>query len=489
MTRHLPILIVVLPLCGALLVPVTGLVAPRLARLIALLTLLLAHLCALGALQVALTRGPWRYALGGWEAPWGIEYVVDALSGAVAVLVSFVALTTAVYAGPHLAGRSRLGVASHQALHLLLTAGLLGIVVTGDVFNLYVFLEIAALSGYALLAGESGRGAVAAFRYLLVGTVAASLYLLGIGYLYALTGTLNMADLAARLALLPDSTAAALALALIVVGLAIKTALFPLHGWLPDAYAEAPAAAVAFVSSVASKVAAYVLIRFLFFVFDAGAAGRVLDLLGVAAAGAIVFGAVMALAQRDLRRMLAYSSVAHVGYVVLGLALGNAVALTGALLHAANHAVMKACLFMASGNLLRGAGPMPLTALAGLARRAPLTMAAFTVAALSMVGLPPFGGFFSKWYLVLGALEGGVPLAVAVIVGSSLLSAVYMFRIVESAYFREPATDTPVPVAGEGPTAALAPVLLMGAVVIGLGLFNQVLVEAVLAPAAESLVR
>ncbi len=502
MIEHLPVLVVLLPLVGSAVVPVLGLLSARAARLLALGVLLLTHLAALGALYRALETGVWRYELGGWAAPWGIEYVVDALGGGMAVLVSAMALLSAIYAGPHLRAWRGAPVALYHAVHLLLAAGLLGIVLTGDVFNLYVSLEISALAAYALLAGGTRPGTVAAFRYLLVGTIAASFYLLGIGHLYAVTGTLNMADLAARLPEVQEVGVVATGLALIVVGLAIKTALFPLHGWLPDAYSSAPAPVVAFVASVKGKVSAYVLLRILVFVFDGhGLAERALDLLAVVAAVTILAGSAMALAQRDLNRMLAYSSVGHMGYIVLGLGLGTAAGLTGAVLHIVNHAVAKGCLFMASGNLQLRAGSSRITALSGMARQMPLTMAAFVVAALSMIGLPPTGGFFSKWYLLLGALEGGAWLVVVVIVTSSLLSAVYFFRILETAYFRPPeATAAPTSSAdeaaaapGEGrteaPLAMLAPVLLLALCILGLGVFNQGLVEVVLRPALATVGR
>lgn len=494
MSPHLPALVVLLPLGGAMVVPVVGLASGRAARGLALVVLLLSHLSALGALAGALESGaPWRYALGGWAPPWGIEYVVDALGGGMAVLVSFMALASAIYAGPHLAGDGGLRAATFHALHLLVSAGLLGIVVTGDAFNLYVFLEISALAAYALLAGGGDRAAVAVFRYLLVGTIAATFYLLGIGYLYALTGTLNMADLAARLPEAGEPGVLAAASALIVVGLGIKTALFPLHGWLPDAYAYAPAPVVSFVSSVMTKVGAYVLLRFLFFILaPAGLTGRILDLLGLAGALAVVAGSVLALAQQDLRRMLAYSSVGQMGYVVLGLALGNAAGLTGALLHVANHAFAKGCLFMAAGAVLWRTGISRVDGYAGMGGRLPLTMAAFVAAALSMIGLPPFGGFFSKWYLVLGSLERGAWPYVAAIVTSSLLTAVYFFRVLEAAYFG-PGPSSPAPAAAEGPTpgrrgaelppSLLLPILALAAGLLALGLLNQALVEGVIRPA------
>jgi multicomponent Na+:H+ antiporter subunit D len=495
--EHLPILVVTLPLLAAVVAPIVGLFSVRLARLGCLAALVLSHLCALGALAAVLANGTWRYELGGWPAPWGIEYVVDALGGVMAVLVSFLAVASALHMRPLATGGRGIEPTATAALHSLLAAGLLGIVLTGDAFNLYVFLEISSLSAYALLAGGEARGLVAVFRYLLLGTIAASFYLLGLGYLYALTGTLNMADLASRLPAVAGSAPAGVGLALIVTGLAIKVALFPLHGWLPDTYTYAPSSVAAFVASAMSKVGAYALLRLLFFVFGADAAGRALDVLAVAAAVAMVAGSAMAVLQRDLRRMLAYSSVGHMGYVVLGLGLGNAAGLVGALLHALNHAAMKACLFMAAGNVFR-ARTVLVSDWTGVSRRRPLTLAAFTVAAVSMIGLPPTGGFFSKWYLVQGALERGRWPFVAAIVASSLLTAVYMFRVLETAYFRDAPERAAVPDEAanglleherDAPVAMLLPVVALGAAVLALGAFNQPLVEHVLAPALAGVVR
>jgi multicomponent Na+:H+ antiporter subunit D len=491
-TAHLPVLIVLLPLAAAVVVPLVGLASARAARAVSLLALLLASLCSVGALRVALVSGTWRYELGGWAPPWGIEYVVDPLAGGMAALVSFMALLTAFHSDHAAGGRSGLGSATAHALHLLLAAGLLGIVVTGDAFNLYVFLEISAIAAYALIAGGGARAEVAAFRYLLVGTVAASFYLLGIGYLYAATGTLNLADLAARLPLADRPEVVGTGLALIVIGLLVKIALFPLHGWLPDAYAYAPVPIAAFVSSVMGKVGAYVALRFLFFVFPGeGLAQKALDLLAPVAAAAVIAGSVMALAQRDLRRMLAYSSVGQTGYIVLGFGLGNAAGLTGALLHAVNHAVMKACLFLSAGNMRAGAGAALVDECRGIAARVPVTMAVFVVAAASMIGLPPLGGFFSKWYLVQGALERGAWVYVAAIVAGSALTAVYMLRVVEAAYFRPAAATAagvevangPLPASAEAPSGVLVPMIVLAMAALGLGLFNQALVDVVLSPA------
>ena len=491
MSEHLPILIVVCPMAAALVVPLVARVSARLARGLAIAAPIGALGCAVGALRVALDRGPWHYHLGGWAPPWGIEYVVDPLGGGMAVLVALLATLVSIYAGPHLRARSSRQTPVFDSLFLLLTSGLLGITLTGDLFNLYVFLEISSLAAYGLLASGGERAVVASFRYLVIGTIAASFYLLGLGYLYALTGTLNMADLAIRLPEAGGGSAATVGVALIVVGLAIKMALFPLHGWMPDAYTYAPPPVTMFIAAVMSKVSAYALLRLLFFVLPpTGAVETARAVLGWVAAGGVLAASVLALAQTDVRRMLAYSSVGQMGYVVLGLALGNAAALTGALLHVIGHSVAKGCLFGAVGSLPRHTARADIASFAGASRRAPLTMAAFTVAALSLVGMPPTAGFFSKWYLLRGAIEADAWPFVAVLLVSSLLSAIYFFRIIERIYFAEseaPADPDRSPGRLELPLQLLGPVVTLGAAVLLVGLVNARLVIAVIRHALPEL--
>ena len=475
---------------AALVVPLVGRVSARLARGLTVAAPAVALACAVMALRTALDSGAWHYHLGGWAPPWGIEYVIDPLGGGMAVLVALLATLVAIYAGSYVRALSPRRTAVFNSLFLLLTSGLLGITLTGDLFNLYVFLEISSLAAYGLLASGGERAVVATFRYLLIGTIAASFYLLGLGFLYALTGTVNMADLAMRLPSAGGGGAMTVGVVLIVVGLATKMAVFPLHGWMPDAYTYAPPPVTMFIASVMSKVSAYALLRVLFFVLPPIAAVETaLSMLSWVAAGGVLAGSVLALAQTDVRRMLAYSSVGQMGYVVLGLALGNAAALTGALLHITGHAVAKACLFGAVGSLSRETAAADVAGFAGASRRAPLTMAAFTVAAMSLVGLPPTAGFFSKWYLVSGALEADAWLFAVVLLVSSLLSAVYFFRIIERSYLAGPsAADADSSSRrSEVSLRVLGPVITLGAAVLLIGLFNGHLVSEVIRHALPEL--
>jgi multicomponent Na+:H+ antiporter subunit D len=485
MTAHLPVLIVVIPLSAALLVPLAAFLSAGLARVLTLMALIAVSLCSGTALSHVLAQGNWHYKLGGWAPPWGIEYVIDPLSGGMATLIACIAVLVVVYAGPPLSGWSSGRSGVFYSLFLLLVTGLLGIVVTGDMFNLYVFFEISSLSAYALLASGGIRATVATFRYLIVGTIAATFYLLGTGYLYALTGTLNMADLTSRLPGIVDSSVFVVAVAFIVVGLGIKAALFPLHGWLPDAYTYAPAPAIGFISAVMAKVSAYALFRVLYFVLRTeGAAGQALTLLGWASAIAVLAGSVLAIAQRDIRRMLAYSSVSQMGYITLGLALANPAAIIGALLHVLNHAIMKGCLFLIAGGIQWRHGVCHLEDFIGMSRRMPLTMASFVIAALSMIGLPPTAGFFSKWYLITGAVEAHAWFFVAALVLSSLLTAVYFFRVIELAYLRQPEAESAAAVLmaarQELPVRMLTPILILATGVLLFGLLNYTVVSRVI---------
>ncbi|MBN2491264.1 MAG: monovalent cation/H+ antiporter subunit D family protein [Planctomycetes bacterium] len=466
---HLPALIVVVPL-------VAGLVALFLGRghLPWLLTLLVTWaVFALSAtlLGRVLVAGapPVEYAMGSWPAPWGIVYRVDAVNAFVLTIVSGIAAVCAVFA--------RLSVAAEipaerwrffYSAWLLCLTGLLGITITGDAFNLYVLLEIASLSTYTLVAlgvQKDRRALTAAFRYLILGTVGATFLLLGIGHLYMKTGTLNMVDLADRLAGLQSDRVVLTAFALIVTGLGLKVALFPLHMWLPNAYTYAPSVVTAFLAATATKVGAYMTFRFLFTVFGLRVTFDFLSadvfLIGFSCL-AILVASVLAIRQNNIKRLLAYSSVAQIGYIMLGLGLHNHASVTGAVVHVFNHAVMKGGLFLALGAVVYRLGGATIGELRGLGRRMPLTAAAIVVGGMGLVGVPATAGFISKWYLVAGCLHGDAwPLAVVILVGS-ILALLYVWRVVEALYFAVP--ENPSLPVREAPLALLVPTwVLIGA--------------------------
>jgi multicomponent Na+:H+ antiporter subunit D len=435
----LPALLVALPIFGSTVALLVGLLREETGWLVTLVTSTLQVVVSVVLAVQAFDSEPIRYVVGGFDAPFGIELVIDGLSATMIVLVAVVALGVLGYA-------RRAGPRSNvfYAMYLLLVAGLTGMSITGDVFNMYVFLEITGLAAYALVAsGEGGRSALAALKYLLVGTVGASLFLLGIGYAYVATGTLNMADLSTQLAALgyTDPLVWA-AFGLLVAGLFVKVAVFPVHTWQPDAYASAPDSVSAFISALVSTVAAYALIRIVFTVFTVeflfvNPLAR--TVLVVAAVVSIVFGSVLAVTQSELKRMLAYSSISQFGLVVGAIAVANGTALTGAMIHLMGHAIMKGGLFLTCGLVATATGARTVEGYGGLAQRFPLGAGAFGVLALAMVGVPPAVGFVGKWYIALGAVETEAwPLAVVILV-STLLTLAYFLRVLEQIYFREPA--------------------------------------------------
>jgi len=372
-------------------------------------------------------------------------------------------------------------------IFLLQVTGLLGIVITGDMFNLYVFLEIASLAGYALIAvGEDGAP-FASLNYVIFGTIGACFYLLGVGYLYISTGSLNIADLAQVLPDLYQSKVVLVAFAFFMVGVSLKMALFPLHVWLPDAYTYAPSTVSALLAPLMTKVGAYVMIRVLYTVFKPHFAIELIPattILAWMAAGAILFGAIMALAQIDLKRMLAYILVSEVGYIALGVGLANRSGLTGAILHILNDSFMMLALFLVVGAIMYRYGNREISQLRYLHRKMPFTMAAFVIAALSVIGIPPTCGFFSKWYLILGAIDANQWVFVAVLLISSLLNVILFFRVIEHAYLEpeeEHAEGAELAIANEeAPFSMLMPILIAAAGIMVFGVLSGKIISTVI---------
>ncbi|CQH51678.1 Mrp-type sodium/proton antiporter system subunit D3 [Halobacterium hubeiense] len=434
-------LAVVVPIVGSLAAFVAGVARSESGWPVAVVACLVQLAVAAQLAVTAFTDGTINYVVGGFEAPYGIELVVDGLSATMIVLIAVVSLGVLAYA-------RRAGPRSNPfyAVYLLLVTGLTGMSVTADLFNMYVFLEITGLAAYALVAsGDRGRSAVAALKYLLVGTVGASLFLLGVGYAYIDTGTLNMADLGMKLAENGyDATLTQAAFAFIVVGLFIKVAVFPLHTWQPDAYAGAPDSVSAFISALVSTVAAYALLRIVYTVFGAAflANNELANVILVGGAVvSIVVGSLLAISQSEVKRMLAYSSVSQFGLVVAAISIGNVTALMGAAVHLVGHAIMKGGLFLTAGLVATETGARRVEEFDGLVQRSPLGAGAFGALAVAMVGIPPTIGFAGKWYVAVGAAESGSWALLAVIVGSTLLTLAYFARLVERMFFREPSDD------------------------------------------------
>jgi len=490
MSQQLPVIIVVLPLVVCFFIFFSGWWVKSAGYPLAVAALSGCVLLSIGILKAVITDGPLLYWLGGWEAPWGIEYRVDHLNAVMLVLVSVLSMLAAVHS-KKLVERELPGkTALFWCLFILLITGLLGICATGDLFNLFVMLEVASLSGYALIAMGEKEAVYASFRYIVIGTMGASFYLLGVGYLYIMTGSLNMADLSQLLPELYHSKAIIAGYAFIIIGLSIKMALFPLHGWLPDAYTYAPTAVSAVVAPLMTKVMAYVIFRVMFTVFKAEfliSIVRVTDLMVWFGSLAIILGAVMALSQSDFKRMLSYVIIAEIGYIVGGIGVANGTALKGAVFHIVNDAMMMACLFLVAGLVMFRTDGHRIDDFKGIFKTMPITATVFTVGALAVIGVPPTCGFFSKWYLLLGGIEAQQWGFVIALLVCTLINVALFFRIFDKGLYVHTQKKVPDdkrstgnPHTGEAPLTMLLPAIILAISILLIGIFNQFILTNVI---------
>ena len=436
-----PILIGVFPLVFALLTFAIGLFDKRVCYPFVIVGLSLSAISSVAALMTVMKTGPIHYYLGSWDPPWGIEYVIDHLSAFMLVIISFMSVFSAIYAKRTVEKELPEKIVYFYTSFLLLITGLLGIASTGDMFNLYVFLELSAISCYALISIGQDKAPYASYRYVIMGTIGACFYLMGVGYLYLITGSLNMGDLSILLPPLYANKTVQAAFIFIFIGFGIKIALFPLHSWQPNAYTYAPSAVSVLISTAMAKTSIYALIRVIYSVFTLKFItdfGPIFDIICWISAIAMIFGSIYAIRQSNLKKMLAYSSIANVGYITLGIGLSTSTSLglTPVLMHILNHTVMKGCMFMAACAFIYKAGLWDIKQFTGLGRKMPYTSFAFILSALAMIGMPPSVGFVSKWYLILAALEAGKYIFVAVIFFSTLLMIVYFWRVIEIMYIR-----------------------------------------------------
>lgn len=485
---HLPILQVVIPLIAAPLVVFLG--NRKFAWPIAFIASAAAFVISCLLLSQVIGGGFISYHIGGWAPPLGIEYRVDAANAFVMLLISGISTVVLLYAYESV--KAEIPKRNHTlfyACYLLCFTGLMGMVATGDAFNVFVFLEISSLSTYVLVAQgaeKSPRALTAAYDYLIMGTIGATFFVIGLGMLYMATGTLNLADLADRIADQGTNRTIRAAFAFIVVGMGLKAAIYPLHLWLPNAYTYAPSAVTAFLAATATKAAIYVLLRFLFSVFNPGFDFEdwTLYLIFIPFALLAMFAAsFVAVFQTNIKRMLAYSSLAQIGYMLLGIAMLNATGLSATIVHLFNHGITKAALFMGVGAMVLYSGSAFYDNLNGLGRKMPLTGAAMVASGLSLIGIPGTAGFISKWVLVQAAFENGWWIVAIAIMLSSLLAVVYVWRMFEVLYLTAPADDC---IAKDPPLSMLIPMWILAGACIWFGFDTELTLGSARA-AAEGL--
>lgn len=475
---HGAALCVILPLLMGAITAI--LPSERLAWLVTLIVTVVGTITSFAILLVVFAGETQLYKMGGWDPPHGISYVIDGLNAPIIFLINAMGLLTTIYG-------LRSVVAEVEpkkrppfyAAFMLGIAGLLGMVVTGDAFNVFVFLEVSSISTYVLVAmgaSRDRRALTAAYNYLILGSIGATFFVIGLGFLYMETGTLNMADIGAILRDLDGgSRVSMVAFGFITVGLGLKLAMFPLHLWLPGAYAHAPSMVTVFLASTATKAALYLMLRFTFTVFDVSfdyvftVLTFVITGLGCAA---MLLGSLSAIFQTDARRTLAYSSIAQVGYMLLGVGMLTGMGLTASYVHVLNHAVIKGALFFALGAFWYRYGITRTEDFAGLGKMMPWTMGAFTIGGLSLIGVPTTAGFISKLQLAEAAFDRGWNWAVVVIMLSSILAIFYIGRLLLAAYFQSPPeVDGKIVERNEAPLVMLIPMWFLALLSIGIGIY------------------
>jgi len=398
-------LFVAIPLAGAFLISLFGKRIKGFADILGAIVSL--ALCVLSVMSVRLTNlhGVLSYSVGSHIPPVGIGLVLDGLSAFMLVTVNLVAFCIALYSINYM--EKFTAKWKFYTLFFLMLGGMNGVIITGDIFNLFVFLEIASVASYALVAfGTERHELEAAFKYAVMGTVGSLFILLGIAFLYSYTSTLNMADMGLVLAQKGIGSLLVVVSVLFLMGFGLKAALVPFHAWLPDAHPSAPAPISAMLSGVLIKsLGVYALCRIFFNVL--GLTLKLSSILLFLGTLSMVVGGLLALGQKDLKRLLAYSSISQIGYIILGIGLGTPLGILGGLFHLFNHSIFKSLLFLNSGAVEYATGTRDLEKMGGLLKKMPFTGTTALFGSMSIAGIPPFSGFWSKLLIIIAAVEAG----------------------------------------------------------------------------------
>jgi len=481
-------LFVALPLLGAFLIPLLYKLWKGFADVIGnLVGAVLVGLAVYGVTALANGVPPAVYTMGGWMPPVGITLVYDSLTALIVLitnLVGFPALLFSIRYLDQYTGRWK-----YYSLFMLLLAGLNGVALSGDMFNMFVFIEIAAIASYSLVAfGTHAEEIESGFKYMVLGEVGGLMILLSIALLYSRTSTLNMADMSQSLAAIGMSPFVWFCLATLLVGFAIKMALVPFHSWLPDAHLSAPAPVSAVLSGVFIKVLGiYAMSRVVFNVFGLTrtTAPQFFNLLVGFGLVSIVVGGLLAINQKNYKRLLAYSTVSQVGYIVLGLGIGNYWAVVGALFHVLSHAVTKGLLFLASRSIERQTGTREIGKLGGLERNMPVTAWSYILGSLSLAGVPPFAGFFSKLLIIVGAVASRMYWLAILAALFSTVSLGYLLKVINGVFVGrdgQPKLDVK-----ESPVVILLALVILVGLALTFGLLFRPVLDLIVQPAAEAL--
>jgi proton-translocating NADH-quinone oxidoreductase chain N len=474
-----PILLIVIPLSLAFAIPLFALISKKIVRFIPVVAFAFNLVLSLLLIPDALDK-PIIVSTGGFFPPFCINLVAGPVGILFSVLIALAGVLVSIYSLDYIREGAQ---EKYHILFILLLTGATGVVLTGDIFNLFVFFEIICISSYSLVAYLGNKSGIeAAVKYLIQGAVGSSMLLIGIGLLYGLFGTLNMADIAGNITTV-SPISIFIPLVLIIGGLGVEAAIFPLNAWLPDAHSSAPSSISAVLSGIAIEVGLYAALRVIFTIFGSSNITMFLLFLGVLT---LLIGEMCAFSQKNIKRMLAYSSIGQIGLIVFAFAISTPDAAAGGLFQMISHTLGKMLLFLSAGYMINRTGSMDISAFEGMGRKMPYTSLAFTIGAFSIVGLPPFIGFFSKFLIIRSALaEEGILniVLVGLVLMGTIIEGAYFFKVVQVIYFRGEKTG----VARErAPILALIPVFILVILVAGIGIYNQFM-DDILNPAAMDL--
>ncbi|PIS27553.1 MAG: hypothetical protein COT43_10000 [Candidatus Marinimicrobia bacterium CG08_land_8_20_14_0_20_45_22] len=474
-----PVLLIVTPLALAFLIPLLGLISEKIAKWLPVIGLFFNFVIALTILPQALKQ-PIIVKAGGFIPPFGITLVAGPVGMLFATLIALTGLLVAIYALKYIKEGPQ---QNYHILFMLLITGATGAVLTGDIFNLFVFFEILCISSYALVAYTGNRAGIeSAVKYLIQGSIGSSLFLIGIGLLYGMFGTLNMADLARHIAL-SSGQSVFIPLAFMVTGLGVEAAIFPLNAWLPDAHSSAPSSISAILSGIAIEVGLYAIIRVLFTIFNISNFFMFLVFLGVLT---VLVGEMSAFSQSNVKRMLAFSSIGQIGLILFAFSLNSQFGVTGGLYQMVSHTFGKALLFLSVGYMIYRTGSMEISSLEGIGKKMPLTTLFFTIGAFSIVGLPPFIGFASKFMIIRAALDKGgllFLLLIGIVLFGTVIEGGYFFKLIQIMYFKG---TRKIEKKDDSPVTALIPMFILAGLIILIGMCPNLIMK-ILDPAASEL--
>lgn len=481
--KSFPLVIVLILFVTAFIMPIVK--KKNLAKIISMGSMSIALLISIINLKTVLTGGKYFYSVGHFDAPFGIEFYIGNIEAVMAIMFTFVAsmvIWYSIYSIDKDLNENRITL--YYVLINILVGSLLGIVFTNDIFNAFVFIEISTLASCGIVVIKDKKENIkATLKYLIMSCLGSGLVLMGIAYLYSMTGQLNISYI--NKVLMGTYTnypsAIVVTIGLFVIGLGVKSAMFPLHNWLPDAHASAPTSSSAILSGLVLKAYILLLIKILYRGFGIKIINQsvILEMLIILGVAGMILGSVFAIFQKNIKRLVAYSTVAQMGYIFLGIGLGTEFGVALAVFHMIGHAVTKSALFLCAGSMIEKTKSKDISKLKGIGREMPITTTLFFIGSLSMIGIPILPGFVSKWYLSLSSIRADKPMLIIFILISSLLNAVYYFPITINGFFGEENLKGKVYKSKGKPIRELLPIMFLIIAMIGVGIVSRRIIDLI----------